>query len=342
MFISPTLSPSTPYIFKEENSLFNILDIKDPSIQLARLECMLKWGVNVNETETEFNLNFLQKCILEELPEELISKIISLLHAQGIDVNHQALDGCTALHFAICDELYDVAKILLAHGANLAIMDKRNETAYDDLMNLTNANLEKINQREEMLQLLKNTERPLVHRTPISNELCLTKLCKTSKEAVRYIIDYQLTSANLKKFPDFDNEDLRMLSENCPLLKELALKSIKFSEASLIDALAHLIQLETLDISWCIQITGEVLTKCQGIVNLNISGCRGIFGSKFIAINKVQNLKLIWLSITAAELEKVIEKSPNIQSLNVSRCRLITDDDIAEIIKKYSWIQITR
>jgi ankyrin repeat protein len=130
------------------------------SLKLDYLELELKNGANVNEMEPEFNLNFLQKCIIDEFSlqgkdGEEFAKMVQLLLDNGIDVNHQDVDGCTALHFAIGEEQYELAKILLKNGANPAIVDKRGETAFDDLTNLVGADPLKFDQRQEILLFLR-------------------------------------------------------------------------------------------------------------------------------------------------------------------------------------------
>jgi len=95
MSISPLFPNHTTYALNSEKSLFKDINFSD-------LERLLKFGANVNETEKEFNLNFLQKCIIDEVYEKPeFTKMVSLLINYGIDVNHQDVDGCTALHFAI-------------------------------------------------------------------------------------------------------------------------------------------------------------------------------------------------------------------------------------------------
>ena len=159
MHICPLRHTQTPYGFTHIESLFRVLS-KSPSLKAEELELALKNGANINETEDEFNLNFLQKCIideysLEEKENEEFAKVVQVLLDHGIDVNHQDVDGCTALHFAICEEQYELAKLLLKNGANPAIVDKRNETAFNDLINLVSVNPLKVDQRNELLQLLQ-------------------------------------------------------------------------------------------------------------------------------------------------------------------------------------------
>ena len=134
----------------------------------ARLESLLEWGANVNEVENEFHLNLLQKCIIDDYSLDgehgaAFAKIVDKLLDYGIDLNHQDVDGCTALHFAICEEQYNLAEILIKNGANPAITDKRGETAWDDLKNLRNPDPLKASERQDLLHLIES-------------------LCKTSQE----------------------------------------------------------------------------------------------------------------------------------------------------------------
>lgn len=297
MNISPLFPNHTTFALNSEKSLFKEINFSD-------LELLLKLGANVNETEKEFNLNFLQKCMIDEVykrPE--FDQMVNLLINYGIDVNHQDVDGCTALHFAICDEQYDLAKLLLNNGADPAIVDKRGESPYDDLVNLANPDPSKADQRKEMLQLLQNTDR-----------------FKTSKEAVQYMIDHRFTYANLTKFQDFNNEDLKNLSENCRQLKELSVKSIKFSETNLADALEKWTDLKSLNLSWCIQIRGDSLAKLHHIRHLNLTGCKGTAPSKLLEFSEkadnLQSLNLKWLQVSADDLGKIAKKHPLIQIID--------------------------
>lgn len=295
MYTSPVSSAAIPYVFKEKESLFSLLSIKDPCLMSVRLASLLEWGANVNETEDEFNLNILQKCIIDEFSLDgehgnEFAKMVELLLDYGIDLNHQDTDGCTALHYAICEEQYSLAKILINNGADPAIVDKRGETAFDDLKNLINADPLKTSQREKILQHLKIS----------------------AKDAVEYIIDQKFTTANLSAFQDFDHTDLKNLSDSCPQLKKLSIKSLKFSDANLEEALEKFSHLKSLNISWCIQITGDALKKSQNLENLNLRG--------------------LW-RISTSKLIDLFENFPNLKSLDISKCIQITDDGVETIVK---------
>lgn len=159
MYVDALSTAQTPYAFISKKSLFSVLNIMN-SLKLDYLELELKHGADVNETEPEFNLNFLQKCIIDEysLHEkngEEFAKMVQLLLDYGIDVNHQDDDLCMALHYAIGEEQYELAKILLKNGANPAIVDKNGETALYDLQNLVGADPLKADQRQEMIAYLQ-------------------------------------------------------------------------------------------------------------------------------------------------------------------------------------------
>lgn len=299
MYTAPLSSTTIPFIITEKKPLFSVLSIKDSSVMSARLESLLKSGANVNETEDEFKLNILQKCIIDEYSYKELSKIFDILLNHEIDVNYQDVDGCTALHYAICEEQYELAKILLNNGANPAIVDKNGETAFDDLKSIVNPDPLKVEQRKEMLQLLKTT----------------------ATDAIKYIIDKKLNTANLSKFQDFDHFDLKFLSINCPQLKKLSIKSLKFSDANLEEALEKFPNLKSLDIGWCIQMTGNALKKSPNLKNLNL---RGLW--------RISNNKLIDL----------FENFPNLKSLNITKCIQITNDCVATIAKNHPFLQIIR
>lgn len=318
MYTQAISADSVPYVFKQDYSLFSLLEIKDPNVILVRLTSLLEWGANINELEPENQLNLLQKLIIDDVP--MINEIAELLMDKGIDVNHQDIDGCTALHFAVCDQRYELATKLLYYGANPLIVDKRNESALHDLEHLTHADPSKLEQREQIKQLFM-TYQP--SKQTITHEINLRTFgCETSKEAVNFIISHHLRSANLASYQDFDSEDLNTLKESSPHLKKLTLKSIKFSS----DLLTDFTSLQSLSLGWCIQISDIKLNHFPKLENLNLAGCRAIPFEKLLnELENVPNLRSLNLSswqITDMRLLTLIERLPFLETLTLTKCKL--------------------
>lgn len=154
------------YIKAFQNPLFSVFPEGEQTLKFEHIEELLQQGANINEVNGEFKRNFLQKMIEEEFAfedaeknelEEEILKILQLLFDYGIDINHQDSYGNTALHCAILEGEFLLAKWLLDHGANRAIVDSDGNTAWHYL-NQHNPQFqaeEYAKDRKEMLTLLR-------------------------------------------------------------------------------------------------------------------------------------------------------------------------------------------
>lgn len=143
MSITTNIVPIPNGLFLQcwDDSLFNIfLDGTDifHAFNAKNIENLLK-KADVNEKEEKYGMNFLQKCILEdfslhETEGEIFAEIIQVLIKAKIDLNHQDVDGCTALHLAVEKNQFDLAKLLLEKGAIASIVDRTGKTALDYAM----------------------------------------------------------------------------------------------------------------------------------------------------------------------------------------------------------------
>ena len=60
-----------------------------------------------------------------------VEAVRHLLECQGVDVNEQGANACTALHHAAQEKHADVVELLLQHGADKALRDNDGDTAAD-------------------------------------------------------------------------------------------------------------------------------------------------------------------------------------------------------------------
>ncbi len=189
--------------------------------------------------------------------------------------------------------------------------------------------------------------------------------CKTGSEAVNYIIKNKLKSANLSKFPDITDEDLKKLIENCPDLHTLFLRSGHIKEVSfeklqalqsldlsfcrqlsgdrLAEALGKLTALKSLDLSWCMQLSrdklAEALGKLTALQSLRLAACRQLSGDKLAeALGKLTGLQSLYLygctQLSEDKLTEAFGKLTPLQSLNLAQCTQLSEDKLIEALDK--------
>jgi len=138
-----------PTIFSDvkDNSLFVLFKSGDQDTILANLQLSLikelveEYLCDVNEIEcTEYKLNFLQRCIVEEFDfdgeteeSKQFNAIIDYLVSKELDLNYQDIDGRTALHIAVSENQFELGEFLVSKGAKTTIKDNDGHTAYDNL-----------------------------------------------------------------------------------------------------------------------------------------------------------------------------------------------------------------
>lgn len=176
-----------------------------------------------------------------------------------------------------------------------------------------------LNQLLVSKQISKNVS-PVKDALINDNNTCLRSLgCKTAKEAVQYVIDHKLTSANLTTFKDFKDEDLDNLSQ-CTTLKQISLNSFNFSGDKLVAVLKTFDRLEDIDLLACLQVsTGQLLEIIQDH-------------------NELQGLSLHRMH-TDNEIAKAIVNLSNLQRLSLSAGYLTTEDQLVELLEKNSNLQ---
>ncbi len=150
--------------------------------------------------------------------------------------------------------------------------------------------------------------------------------CKNAKEAVQYVIDHDLTGANLREFPDLEENDIKELFTKCPNLNQLIIKSDKIRNLPI--QASNLIKL---DCSWCDNLQSlpelpnmqeltcshcsnlQSLPELPNVQKLDCSGCVNL--QSLPELPNVQKLDC-W---ECFDLESLPEL-PNVQELNCSEC----------------------
>lgn len=136
--------------------------------------------------------------------------------------------------------------------------------------------------------------------------------CYNFKETLKYIIDHQLTSANLEVHNFYDN-DLVELVEKCPQIKKLRLPPNRFSNETLVKALGKFTHLQCLTLNDCPQIFhDQFVESLKGLVNLEKLHI-GCFDE--VCSGGLDDIKLLTI------IDKIIEtvgKLPKIKSLNLA------------------------
>lgn len=179
-----------------------------------------------------------------------------------------------------------------------------------------NQSLEK-NNIQPLLKVSKNVKNDWIN----DNDICLMSLgCSNSAEAVNYVIKHKLTSANFLAFDDFRLTHLQLLSENCSKLKKL---SFNAEIIVLGDLLAEYIEnfplLDTLRIELDSIFSGDKILK--SIENLCFLKHLKLGTSANSGISRVQ-------------LDEMLEKLINLESLDLKYFGQSIDDKITESIGK--------
>ncbi len=168
--------------------------------------------------------------------------------------------------------------------------------------------------------------------------------CKSSLEAIDYIIKNKLQSANLRDFSDLTDEDLRNLIENCPNLHTLFVKSDKIKGMPF----EKLTALKNLNLAWCRQLSGdksiEALAKLTALQSLDLGMCRQLSRDKLIEalaeLTALQSLNLArcW-QLPEDKLAKALAKLTALQGLNLEWCNQLSGDKLAEVLGKLTALQ---
>ena len=173
-----------------------------------------------------------------------------------------------------------------------------------------------------------------------------TEGCKTAKEAISYITDHNLTTANLLDFPDLVDEDLEELSQNCPQIKTLIILPKKISCSKLVKAMRNFTDLKSLGLSYC-HISGEQLVEIAKmhpyLKHLDIHKCDKISDDKLMeAIHELTDLKSLRVggyesNIKADPLIKIAKMRPHLTNLDIGT---ISGDPVLEIARLLPNLQV--
>ena len=110
-------------------------------------------------------------------------------------------------------------------------------------------------------------------------------------------------------------------------LKDLGLNSSKITNKALKNISAACNKLESLDISYNLNITREgvqhVLKKCVNLIQLNLSGCKKIDFEKldWSKFNELENLYLEETNITEPDLQYILLSCPQLNVLYLTDCK---------------------
>lgn len=151
-----------------ENSLFSVFRTKGliyETLKVETLESLLEAGAHINEVEPKDSTNFLQRLIIKEFSfkdteGEEFKKIVAWLCDKGLDIDHQDVEGRTALHLAVLEDEFSLAAYLVERGANRAIFDNYGKTPFDIENNFTPSYISESDaaEREKVLKLLLPTK----------------------------------------------------------------------------------------------------------------------------------------------------------------------------------------
>jgi ankyrin repeat protein len=96
--------------------------------KLNSLRALLERGADINTENASKNTPLISAII-----DNNRAIIELLLNNSRLDINHQNVDGSTALHAALDLGNNDIALLLIAHGANLSLANKEGEKPIDSL-----------------------------------------------------------------------------------------------------------------------------------------------------------------------------------------------------------------
>ena len=188
----------------------------------------------------------------------------------------------------------------------------------------------------------------------INDEVCLkTAGCKTTKEAIQYIIEHKLISVNLKGFV-LKNDDLEELGQNCPWIEKLSISSefvfnnnnqlidVVIDGAKLVEAISNFNDLKSLDLS---QYVGDIISGDQLVDIAKMHPCLqhlslhfrlNISGEKIMeAMGIFTDLKSLGLPsiLEVDQLIEIVQKHPNLKKLDIRFWRHISVDQMLKIAK---------
>ena len=182
----------------------------------------------------------------------------------------------------------------------------------------------------------------IINRLPKLASLSLSGSLNFSERLMD--IPESLQELKVDKCPWINNKTLKQIIEICPNLSSLSLASnvqLKYSDWTLLSKLNNL---EKLDITSCRQISDQdfniVLAACRQITHLRIGSCDNLSDAAFLAIGKylpkLSDLDLSRLNISDPALIDLTINCKNLYSLDLTRCKNITDKGVLESVRNAS------
>lgn len=198
----------------------------------------------------------------------------------------------------------------------------------------------------DLLFLQKNPENADAARNGWidANHISLKKVgCKNAKEAIKYVIDHNLKSANLCEFMDLKTEDLKKLFDASPFLEELSIPPV-INEGVGKLPFENLSNLKSLSIAHTLMNEKEfteALGKLTNLQSLDAKNC-DLPEKEFIeALKKLSNLRSLDVSfcyqLSETEFAAAVAELTSLQNLNLVCC---DNDLIATIKSKFPHLNI--
>ena len=135
-------------------------------------------------------------------------------------------------------------------------------------------------------------------------------------------------------------ENATALGNRCSQLVDLNLAGCsKVANASIIELAKGCVNLETLVLAGCYNVTDDgatALTNCSKLAVLNLAGCFGVTDSSLVAIAKankqLRDLNLALCSkLTDATITALTKHSRHLTTLNLVLCNQLTDDAVSAL-----------
>lgn len=136
-------------------------------------------------------------------------------------------------------------------------------------------------------------------------------------------------------------DSLKTITEVCPDLNLLRLCSNVQLNFSAWGVLQRLNRLVSLDVSRCEQIGDEdfkiIMKSCSRLTDFACEECRRIGDKGFyelaVGVPNLLNVKLAGTTISNALLIEIASRCRNLRSIDITRCKLITDKGVVETVK---------
>jgi Leucine-rich repeat (LRR) protein len=167
---------------------------------------------------------------------------------------------------------------------------------------------------------------------------------KTSKEAVQYIVDHKLTTANLSNFL-LSSVDFNKLGENCPQLKILSIglaHSGSFEQA--LRKHPNLLSLSINNSKISSARLVKMIEKCSHLESLAFGSKIRFSGNQFVKLAEnhpnLQSLTIrVSLPFSNAQFQEAIEKLTNLKYLKIICGRIFSGVELQEAFRKLTKLE---